>query len=157
MIKNSTNKIFIVTAAIVAAIVIFALIKNEGKTAEGRNTPRVCLNNACYEVEIAQTPAARTRGLMFRQELAEKEGMLFVFEEEAKHSFWMKNTLIPLDIVWIDSRGKIVDIAQNVPPCASDFCPSYAPTKAAKYVLEIAGGQMKKIGAQNGNFINFKI
>ena len=88
---------------------------------------------------------------MFRQSLGENEGMLFIFENEAKHSFWMKNTKIALDIVWIGTDGKIVFIAKNVSPCAGDPCPSYAPPSSAKYVLEVAAGQMEKSNARVGD------
>jgi len=83
---------------------------------------------------------------MFRKNLGEKEGMLFVFKNEGFHSFWLKNTLIPLDIVFLDKNKKVVNITENAQPCPSDKCPSYRNQNPAKYVLEIRGGLADKIG-----------
>ena len=88
---------------------------------------------------------------MFRESLDENEGMLFVFDREEKHSFWMKNTLIFLDIVWMNSAGEIVEISENTPPCVADSCPSYVPEEPAKYVLEISAGQTQKTSVRIGN------
>tara|TARA_Y100000310_G_scaffold193365_1_gene193335 strand:- start:2029 stop:2448 length:420 start_codon:yes stop_codon:yes gene_type:complete len=90
------------------------------------------------EVEIADDFSERTQGLMFRTSLNKNSGMLFVFEEEEKHAFWMKNTLIPLDMVFISEDLEIVDI-KNAVPCEEDNCESYAPKEKAKYVLEVNG------------------
>jgi uncharacterized protein len=95
-------------------------------------------------VEIANTEAARARGLMFRKTLAQDQGMIFLFEEPGVHSFWMKNTLIPLDILWLDRSGRIVSIAHAVPPCTVDPCPSYAPTAESCAVLEVVSGFAKQ-------------
>ena len=77
----------------------------------------VSLNEKTFEVEIADTSLERAQGLMFRAELKEYQGMLFIFPISEKHSFWMKNTLIPLDIIWIDENKKIVYIYENAQPC----------------------------------------
>ncbi len=132
---------------LVAGFLVFSNQKNAPKNGLGR----VCVKDSCYDVEIAKTPQEQARGLMFRESLADGKGMLFVFESEIRHSFWMKNTLISLDIIWIDSDGKIVYISQNTPPCVADPCPSYAPDAPAKYVLEVAAGQIQKTGAQAGD------
>ncbi|MDR2540708.1 MAG: DUF192 domain-containing protein [Candidatus Peribacteria bacterium] len=73
---------------------------------------------------------------MYRETLSDDAGMLFVFSEEALHSFRMKNTLIPLDMLRLSSIFQIVDI-QEAEPCTADPCPSYLPTKKAQYVLEL--------------------
>ncbi|MBC7348381.1 MAG: DUF192 domain-containing protein [Candidatus Aminicenantes bacterium] len=91
--------------------------------------------------ELAVSPAERERGLMFRDKLEPDQGMLFVFEEEDLYSFWMKNTLIPLDIIWLNSHRQIVHIEKNVPPCPQDPCPGYRPRLPALYVLELKAGQ----------------
>lgn len=91
--------------------------------------------------ELAVSPAERERGLMFRDSLEQDQGMLFVFEEEDLYSFWMKNTLIPLDIIWLNSHRQIVHIEKNVPPCTEDPCPGYRPRQPALYVLELKAGQ----------------
>jgi len=90
--------------------------------------------------ELAVTDAERARGLMFREKIAADQGMLFCFLEADIHSFWMKNTLIPLDMIWLDKDRRIVHIERNVPPCKADPCPSYTPSRPGNYVLELAAG-----------------
>ncbi|HOI97814.1 MAG TPA: DUF192 domain-containing protein [Candidatus Pacearchaeota archaeon] len=142
--------ILVFAAVIFIAGIIVSFPRKNGSAVE-INAPRACLNGFCYEIEIAKTPADRARGLMFRESLGENEGMLFVFDREEKHSFWMKNTLMSLDIVWMDAVGEIVGISENTAPCAVDPCPSYVPGGMAKYVLEIVAGQVQKIGARIGD------
>jgi uncharacterized membrane protein (UPF0127 family) len=101
--------------------------------------------------DIADTPETRERGLMFRQSLGPNEGMLFVFERTGFYPFWMKNTLIPLDIMWIDEQWRIVSIAQSAAPCRSDPCPTYPPAAEARYVLEVAGGFSRTHGVARGD------
>lgn len=103
------------------------------------------------DVEFAQTPAERAKGLMYRSELGENNGMLFVFPTTAKHAFWMANTYIPLDILWLDSDKKIVHIEKQVPPCTETgnlkaICKTYAPDIPAKYVLEVNAGYVDAKG-----------
>jgi hypothetical protein len=94
-----------------------------------------------YLAEVARTPDERARGLMFRRSLGEQEGMVFLFEEPAIYPFWMKNTLIPLDILWLDDAGKVVHLERSVPPCRLDPCPSVVPLKPATWVLEVGAGR----------------
>ena len=94
---------------------------------------------------------------MNRSYLGEYNGMLFVFEEETKQGFWMKNMLISLDLIFISDEGKIVDIKHNFKPCRSVLiCGIYKPTKAAKYVLEVNAGfcEKNKIGINNTVLLN---
>ena len=88
--------------------------------------------------EIADDSQEMAKGLMFRKHLNEDSGMLFIFENEEHQTFWMKNTLIPLDIIFIDKNFKIVDIRYTI-PCEKDPCRLYKSTKPAKYVLEMNG------------------
>jgi hypothetical protein len=90
--------------------------------------------------ELAVSDAERAQGLMFREKVLPDQGMLFVFEEEDYHAFWMKNTLIPLDMLWLDKDRRIVHIERNVPPCKADPCPSYPPKRPGLYVLELVAG-----------------
>lgn len=99
-------------------------------------TKTIQIGNQSFEVEIAQTQSQRQRGLMFREELKPNTGMFFVFETENIYPFWMKNTLIPLDIIWFDKNGIIVDI-QSMEPCTETICKSYIPKKKSQYVLEV--------------------
>jgi uncharacterized protein len=101
-------------------------------------------------VELAISDAARARGLMFRSALPENRGMLFIFPESGIHGFWMKNTFIALDIVWIDEDLTVVHLERNVPPCDSEPCPTYAPEVAAAYVLEVEGGEAERLGLEPG-------
>jgi len=103
---------------------------------EGKITKNIVINNNTIIAEVANTPAKRAEGLMFRDYLGENEGMLFVFDNEDYHSFWMLNTKIPLDIIWINEDKRIVDIERNLQPCSSN-CPLYSPDEKALYVLEV--------------------
>lgn len=91
-------------------------------------------------VEVARDPHAWSRGLMFRTALPKEAGMLFVFPNEAKRSFWMKYTLMPLDMFFISRDKKIVTIIKNADPCTTMLCPHYDSTGGAMYVLEVSGG-----------------
>ena len=106
--------------------------------------PRVVMpSGAVYRVELARTPEETSQGLMFRESLAPRTGMLFLFTEPAVRPFWMKNTMIPLDIIWLDAEGRVVYISADTPPCKADPCPNYDPKVPAVTVLEIAGGLAK--------------
>lgn len=96
--------------------------------------------------ELAVSDAERARGLMFRESLRVDQGMLFVFEEEGIHSFWMKDTWIPLDMIWLDSAKRVIHIEADVPPCREDPCPSYGPMIPARYVLELKAGGAAEYG-----------
>jgi hypothetical protein len=111
--------------------------------AEGKVCFSTTAEENCFFVKLAKTNAERRNGLMNVKQLDENRGMLFIFEAEGIYSFWMKNTLIPLDIIWIDSENKIVFIKENVQPCKGLICPYVNPKVKAKYVLEINGGQAK--------------
>ncbi|WP_266183894.1 DUF192 domain-containing protein [Dyella humicola] len=115
------------------------------------NAPAVQLHGKRFTTEFATNNASRERGLMMRTELAADHSMLFVFPEDDQRWFWMKNTLIPLDILYFDGHRKLVSVQANVPPCKADPCPSYPSDLPARYVLELAGGTAAKIGVQVGD------
>lgn len=104
------------------------------------------------DVEYANTPEERNLGLMYRKSMAENQGMLFLFPEEEFRSFYMKNTEIPLDIIYLDKDKKIVSIAKNAKPFDETSLPSEAP---AMYVLEINGGLSDKWQLEKGDEIRF--
>jgi len=107
--------------------------------------PRVVLpDGAVIQVELATDEPTRSQGLMYRDRLAEDRGMLFFFPQSGEYPFWMKNTLIPLDMIWIDDQRRIAHVTSNVPPCKADPCPNYPPNANAKYVLELAAGVAAK-------------
>jgi len=91
------------------------------------------------------------KGLMFRQQLEGRRGMLFVFPSSYRHSFWMKDTLIPLDILWLDDARRVVDIKEEAVPCEKDPCPHYVPEEEAVYVLEVNAGEVRKHGIKKGD------
>jgi uncharacterized membrane protein (UPF0127 family) len=104
-------------------------------------------------VEVAQTPEERELGLMNRSDLDKDSGMLFVFDESGVYPFWMKNTLIPLDAIWISSEYKVVDI-QSMVPCPGDPCTIYAPRGEASYVLEVNSGWANTHHIQVGDSVS---
>src|SRR5688572_12246217 len=93
------------------------------------NQPRLLIgrNPEPILVEMATDDATRAQGLMYREHLPAGRGMLFVFPGNDVYSFWMKNTLIPLDMIWIDEGRKVVHVKRDVQPCRADPCPSYSP------------------------------
>jgi uncharacterized membrane protein (UPF0127 family) len=105
------------------------------------------------DAEVAGTPEMRERGLMWRKQLAEGKGMLFVFPIEEEHSFWMRNTLIPLDMLFIDTDGLIVGIEENTPTMSDDTfevgCPS-------RYVLEVNAGWTRAHGVFAGQSVKIE-
>lgn len=105
----------------------------------GDTVKTVCAGSACVNAELADTADKRAKGLMFREGLDENSGMYFVFEEEGRHSFWMKNMKFGLDIIWIDGNNRIVGIDKNVLPC-KDACEPIIPDAEVKYVLEVNSG-----------------
>ncbi len=113
--------------------------------------PYVNLKGKRFNVEVADTDASRERGLMFREHMEANHGMLFAFPQELPQAFWMKNTKIPLDILFFDHSGKLVALHQDVPPCTADPCPVYPSNAPALYVLELNGGMAAKLGVKPGD------
>src|ERR687896_1806206 len=106
---------------------------------------------ACVFVEVPDDREEFARGLMFRSHLPWNAGMLFAFYEEEPRRFWMKNTLIPLDMIFVDSSSKIIDIKENVPPCKQEECPTYPSREPAQYVLEVNAGFVQEKGIRIGD------
>jgi uncharacterized protein len=119
--------------------------------------PAVALpSGATYAVELATTPDARGEGLMYRESLPERHGMLFLFPKSGHYPFWMKNCNFPIDIVWISAEHKVVFVAARVPPCKADPCPNYDPKADARYVLEINAGRASQEGLVAGATVRFE-
>lgn len=101
-----------------------------------------------FDVEMAETPAQQAQGLMFREKMAADAGMLFVYDRPQPASFWMKNTLIPLDMIFIGADGRIVNIHQNAVPHSEAAVNSAGPVKG---ILEINGGMSSRLGIRAGD------
>jgi uncharacterized membrane protein (UPF0127 family) len=106
-----------------------------------------------FRVELARTEAERAQGLMYRQQLAPDAGMLFLFEESSPLTFWMKNTFIPLDMIFIGSDRRIVGIVQNAEPRTLS---GRHVDGSSQYVLEIGGGVSAKLGIAAGDEVDFR-
>jgi hypothetical protein len=117
---------------------------------------KVCFNENCFLTELAETQEERAKGLMNREKLGENMGMLFIFEEEGEYSFYMKNTLIPLDIIWINLGKQVIYISKNNQPC-DETCESINPEINAKYVLELNAGVVDKINLKTRDNLIFEI
>jgi len=112
-------------------------------------------NEVSITAELAVSNEGRARGLMFRERIDFDQGMLFVFEEEGIHSFWMKNMKISLDILWLDHEKRIIHIEKCVPPCKEIPCPSYSSSIPAMYVLELKAGSVDKNGLKLYDRLDF--
>jgi uncharacterized membrane protein (UPF0127 family) len=107
-------------------------------------------NVVLADVELAQTTEQLKSGLSNRKFLGENSGMLFVCENAGKHSFWMKDMNFPVDIIWIDSDNKVIDITKDAQPCGLDECEIYRAPSAVKYVLELPAGFSQKHSIETG-------
>ena len=114
------------------------------------------LAGARYSVEIADDDAERAKGLMFRDSMGESQGMLFIHEREEMQAYWMKNTRIPLDILYFDSARRLVSQQRDVPPCTlGDGCPPYPSSAPARFVLELNAGHARRLGLEEGAELKF--
>lgn len=105
-----------------------------------------------FQAEVADDPAERSQGLMYRQELGKDKGMIFIFPQDSDGPFWMKNTLIPLDIIFIGADKKIVSISERATPQTTS---PRSPEGIYRYVLEIEGGRGDELGIQPGDGVQF--
>ena len=116
-----------------------------------KSGPTVELKGKTFTIEIAEDEASREHGLMDRTKMDDDHGMLFIFEDDAPRAFWMKNTKIPLDMIFLDSARKVVSIQHDVPPCVTERCPAYSSGAPARYVLELNAGQAARLGLTSGD------
>lgn len=114
---------------------------------------QACFRGECFDLELARTAEQRNQGLMFRKELAPDKGMLFMFETEGRHCFWMKNTYISLDIIWLNQNKEVVDIKKDAQPCKSDPCAKFCPDKNGSYILEVNAGTCQRLGLRVGDVL----
>lgn len=143
--QNVFKSLIIIFFLLIAILAVFFLVRYS-------LGPRICINGVCLKVEIAKNDAERSRGLMFRTALGRDRGMVFIFSHDDYWGFWMKNTLIPLDIIWLDKNGKIVDMVDNARPYPGENPPTFRPVYPARFVLEANNGFIKESGASIGSF-----
>ena len=151
-IKN----IYLIIAILTIIIIFFTFylhynkISLNGNVVLDKKMSYVIIDEIKIEVELAQTKEQWAHGLMLREALDKDKGMLFIFPDSEERSFWMKNTLIPLDIIFIDSSQRILNI-EEAEPCKKESCILYKSTGNAKYVLEINRGFAAKKGIKKGD------
>jgi len=143
-------EIIFLSVTVIVLLIIFFLKKPSGKYTN------VKVGNTQIRAEIADTFITRTKGLMFRKSLPENEGMLFIFNEEGYHGFWMMNMSFPIDIIWIDKEKKVVYIEKNAQPCGL-ICSSYIPKEKAMYVLEVNANFTEEHGIKIGSSLEFEL
>lgn len=141
-------------------IYVAFFLTSVGFSASGCDSPAnehwVEVGGSRYIVEIADDNSERARGLMFRDSLQPDHGMLFIHEREEPQAYWMKNTKIPLDILYFDASRKLVSIQRDVPACTlGNRCPSYPSKGPARYVLELNAGEAKRLELGIGDEIRF--
>jgi uncharacterized membrane protein (UPF0127 family) len=118
--------------------------------AHAATTPSVTLHGTTFSTEFAADDASREHGLMDRTELKPDHSMLFFFTDDEPRAFWMKNTLIPLDILYFDGARKLVSMQLNAQPCKADPCAIYPSDGNARYVLELPAGTAGRLGLKLG-------
>lgn len=123
---------------------------------EAKRPVAIAPNGHRFVLEIAATREQRAYGYMRRSRVDRGEGMLFIFPESDFYSFWMKNCLVPLDILWLGDDLSVVYLEHDVPPCVKDPCPGYPSMSKARYVLEIRAGMAKKSGLRAGGRIHLE-
>jgi len=107
-----------------------------------------------FALEVAADDLARQRGYMGREKIGPREGMIFVFDDNSRHSFWMKDCKVSLDMVWLDANGRVVWSAVDRPPCpATGDCPSIVPPVPARFVVEFAAGTVAAESLKHGETI----
>ena len=121
--------------------------------------PQACFNDTCFSIEVADSHEERMQWLMHRTQMAHDAWMLFIFESSAPmRKFWMKNTLLPLDMVWLDESATIVHIEEDVPPCEADPCSNYGPEQTvSRYVLELNAWLVAELGSEKGDEVTITL
>lgn len=150
-IISTLNKKNIALILLIILVILSAFFSFYKKNME---KGKACFKDFCFNVDLAVSFKDKEKGLMMRESMGTNEGMLFIYEKEGLYGFWMKNTKIPLDIIWINAENEVVFINQNTLPCNQQQCPIIDPGKNAKYVLEINAGTAEKTGIKSGDKID---
>lgn len=144
------------------AIALFLLVVLAGcdkpTTEEDFYTTDITLpGGQLIKTEFVYDTAGALRGMQFRNSIAPDHGMLYAHRIPGKYGYWMYQTLIPLDMIWMDSKNNVVEIVENAPPCKTPAsqCPHYGGNQVAQYVLELGAGMVKKYGVKVGDTINW--
>jgi hypothetical protein len=148
-VSGKTIRLLLMCVAAGGMVVVLALppVGCQGRPKGGLRTVPMQIGRKSFSLEVADTPGAREYGLMQRDSLAWNRGMIFVFEEEREQSFWMKNTRIPLDILFIDAGGRVVSIRQMRP-----YDLRSTPSDGrAKYAIELNQGAAADAGVKEGD------
>lgn len=144
-------------------VLLFAIVYNEFESVQAQQqeqnqTALVSVGGVNLLASLSTTADSQSKGLAIKDSLKENEGMLFIFESPQKYSFWMKDMKFPIDIIWINSAGKIVHIEKNLPPCVFLLpCPSYTPKDDSLYVLEVVSNFTNKFDINIGDVVDSKV
>lgn len=125
-----------------ASVMIVSCSSDEPAGLDGFGTSAISIDGREFAVAVAERPDQRSQGLMDITDLGDLDGMLFVFPSDSDGGFWMKNTLIPLDIAFFDADGDLVNTL-TMEPCTADPCPTYRPGGAYRYVVEAPAGDLE--------------
>jgi uncharacterized protein len=142
------------------ALLFFVLLASCDKptTEEDFYTSDITLpGGQVIKTEFVYDTVGALRGLQFRSSIAPDHGMLYAHRVPGKYGYWMFQTLIPLDMIWMDAGHNVVEIVENAPPCKTPAsqCPHYGGNKIAQYVLEFGGGMAKKYGVKVGDEVSW--
>ncbi len=150
VLRAVVSPLFFYFRNLVIASVFFGVLSG---VASGLEAARVCVDQHCFDVEVAQSPAQREQGLMNRAKLGVRSGMWFVFDRPDRYAFWMKNTRVPLDIIWVSPQGRVVDIFHQA---TQGRLVPMVPRMPAQYVLEVNGGLSRAYQFNVGDRVVFK-
>lgn len=143
-----------ILAGLVAGMLLLPAAAPAGEMAKAR----VTAGGHTFVVDVADTPEAQVLGLGGRKHLGPNDGMLFVYKDKSRHTFWMRGMLIPIDMIWLENR-RIVHIERRVPPPAPGTpehrLPTYAPLEPANFVLEVAAGRADALGLKAGDLVSY--
>jgi uncharacterized membrane protein (UPF0127 family) len=148
------TKYMLFSAFVVLLVIIILFVLNPPIHPEDR----ACFpDKYCISLEIRDSPEERAVGLMFRQSIDEDKGMLFIFDKPDRYSFWMKNMNFPIDIIFLDTDKKIIDIFQDTPACTIEPCAVYTPASQAQYVIETMANFSQRHILSLGQKVEFNI
>ena len=148
----------IILAAVLAAAALLAGCSSPNVTDEIGITPVTFPNGVRINAETMRTDIELLKGLMFRESMPSNRGMLFIHPQENTYHYWMYQTKIPLDIIWMDHDRRVVELSLDTPPCKSTSakqCINYGGTQKSKYVLEVNAGMAAKNGIKVGDTLDF--